>query len=216
MLEEFRTKGLDAFSDAEVLEFLLSYSIPRRDVNPLARSLLLEFGDLHRVFEAGEEQLLKVPGMGPRSAALLRCCAALWGRCEQSRLAGTVYLRRTGDIGRYLLSRSDGLREERAWLLSLDARCKLLSCRELGIGSVNAVNLPYRRVVEAALMANATSVVLAHNHVNGSLLPSVEDLEYTRSLKRALAMVDVILTDHIILGSRDFLSMRTGNMLDFG
>lgn len=214
MLEEFRAKGLEGFSDPEVLEFLLSYSIARQDVNPLARTLLQRFGSLHQVFEASEAQLLEVEGIGPRTAALLRCCSELWGRCEQSRTAGTRYLRSTGEIGRFLTARTDGLREERAWLLSLDAGCKLLSFRGLCTGAVNAVNLPFRKVVEAALLTNASSVVLCHNHVNGALLPSVEDVEYTRDLYRALKLVDVILTDHIIVGDRRYLSMRSSGMFE--
>ena len=89
----------------------------------------------------------------------------------------------------------------------------MIECRELCSGAVNAVNLPFRRVVEAALMANATSVILAHNHTTGTLLPSVEDIEYTRDLFKALNLVDVILFDHIILGERSYLSMKNSNML---
>ena len=214
MLEEFRRGGLEVFTDVEVLEFLLSYAIPRRDVNPLARILLREFGDLHQVFNASQEALMKVPGIGLRTAALLRCCGDLWSRCERSRLSSTVYLRTMADAGRYLISVADGLREERAWLLNLDAKRKLIARRELGAGSVTSVNLPCRRVVEAALMNNASSVILGHNHVSGALIPSLEDLEYTRSLARTLNAVDVVLADHIIVGQHNYFSMKSGGMLE--
>ncbi len=214
MLESYLAGGVGAFSDYEVLEFLLSYALSRRDVNPLAHRLLEEFGDLHRVFSAPISQLQRVSGVGPRTAALLHLVYELWSRCETNRLSNQRFLRSTQEIGQYLTARNDGKREERAWLLSLDARCRLLDCRELCRGAVNAVNLPYRKVVEAALLANATSVVLAHSHTNGSMLPSLEDIEYTRGVRHALELVDVILADHMILSERSYLSMKASSMMD--
>ena len=117
-------------------------------------------------------------------------------------------------IGDYLMAQARGLREERAWILCLDAGYRFLQCRELCSGTVNAVNLPCRRVVEEALLNNASLVVLAHNHTSGNILPTLEDVEYTRSLMHALAMVDVKLLDHIILGASDFVSLRGCEVLE--
>ena len=214
MLESFLRTELAGFSDVEALEFLLCFSIPRRDVNPLAHRLLEEFGGLHRVFDAPVSQLTRVSGVGPRTAALIRLTGALWGRSEEARSRGKRYLRSTQELGSYLSGRAGGAREERAWLLSLDASCRVLECREICRGAVNAVNLPFRKLVETALLANASSVVLAHNHTNGNLLPSLEDISYTRDAARALALVDVILADHFILGERRYLSMRSSGMLE--
>lgn len=208
MLRIFLESGPAAFSDIQLLEFILSYSIARRDTNALAHALLEEFGSLHRVFEATGPQLQRVPGIGPRSAALLQLMGGLWPRLEQSRLKETLFLYNTKDIGRYLMSRVQGVREERAYLLCLDARCRVIECRELCRGAVNAVNLPFRKLVEAALLCNASTVVLAHTHTNGSVLPSLADIEYTREAKRALKLVEVELTDHFVLGNDSFLSMR--------
>lgn len=215
MLETFLENGLDAFSDVEVLEFLLGFSIARQDVNPLAHRLLKEFGSLHRVLEAPQAQLVRIPGVGPRTAALIDLVRSLWARSERSRFSGELYLRNVEQIGSYLVAKSGELREERAWLLSLDAKCKLIECREVCRGAVNSVNLPFRKLVEVALTANASVVILAHNHTTGTLIPSVEDLEYTRDAARTLALVDVVLSDHFILCGRAFLSMRTSGLAVF-
>ena len=209
----FQAAELEGFSDVEVLELLLTFTIPRKDVNPLAHRLLEEFGSLHRVFEAPASQLLRVPGVGERTAQLIRFCPALWRRQEQSRSREKKCLRNTGEIGQYLTALSEGLREERAWLLCLDARGCVLECRQVCTGAVNAVNLPLRKLVETALLANASVAVLAHNHTNGLMIPSMEDLEYTREAARALELVEVRLLDHIILGHRDYLSMRSSGMM---
>ena len=213
MLETYLNTGLDGFSDVEALEFLLFYAIPRRDVNELAHALLREFGSLYRVFEMPVAQLARVDGVGLRTAALLRLVFELRGRCDRSREEGKLVLRSIGEIGSYLMNRAAGLREERAWLLCMDASRRVIECRELCRGAVNSVNLPYRKLVEAALLANASVVVLGHNHTAGLLMPSLEDMDYTRGARRALALVDVVLFDHIILGATDFLSMRSSNML---
>lgn len=213
MLDTYLTAGIGGLSDVEALELLLCYAIPRQDVNPLAHRLLEEFGSLHRVLEASPDKLCLIPGVGPRTAALIRLTADLWGRCERSRLAAQVYLRNTGEIGRYLVAHTDGVGEERAWLLCLDARCRVIECRELCRGAVNSVNLPFRRVVEAALLANASCVVLAHNHTSGTLLPSLEDVEYTKQVAQALELMDVSLNDHFILGERNYISMKASGML---
>ena len=215
LLESYLRTGLEGFSDVETLELLLSYAIPRKDVNPIAHGLLEEFSELHRVLEAPISQLVKVPGVGERTAVLIHMVAELWAKSESSRYGRSVFLRSTKEIGGYLSPKALGLREERAWLLCLDAKCKLIECRELCRGSVNSVNLPFRKLVEAALLVNASSVVLAHNHTTGTMIPSLEDVEYTRDASRALAMVDVILHDHMILCDGSYLSMRSSHMMDF-
>ena len=93
------------------------------------------------------------------------------------------------------------------YLLCLDAKCKLLSCQMVGQGDVNSANIPIRRMVELALAANATSVVLAHNHPSGIAVPSREDVLTTRQLATALGAMDIILLDHIVAADDDFVSM---------
>lgn len=214
MQEVFVKSGMDGFSDVQVLEYLLGYALARVDTNVLAHRLLDEFGSLYRVFEAPLEQLVRVPGIGMRTACLLRFTASLWNRVELSKYQSERYFRTTKVINAYLTAQIGDYREERAFLLCLDSNCKMVDFRELSRGSVNSVNVPYRKVVEAALMSNASSVVLAHNHINGNPLPSVEDIEYTRGLHRALKLVNVALVDHVVVSEHTAISMRVSGMLD--
>ena len=213
MLQTYLKNGLEGVSDIQILEFLLGYAISRRDTNPIAHRLLDEFGNLNLVLRAPVERLEKVKGMGQRTAAFLHLLPEVWSRCEQIRNAGDRYFRTIPEAGRFLTSRLSLFREERAFLLSLDARCKLLDFRELTRGQVNAVNLPYRKVAEAALMANATSVILAHNHTSGDPMPSMEDISYTAALARILDALGICLTDHIVVSDENFVSMRNSGML---
>ena len=93
------------------------------------------------------------------------------------------------------------------FLLCLDAKCKVLCCKEVGMGSVNAASISVRRIVETALAANATAVVLAHNHPSGMALPSDEDVLTTRRVAMALSAVEIRLVDHIVVADDDYVSM---------
>ena len=100
-----------------------------------------------------------------------------------------------------------GRRNEMVYLLCLDAKCKVLSCKLLGEGSVNSAGVPVRRIVETALAANATSVVLAHNHPSGLAVPSDADVLTTRRVAMALDAVEIELLDHIVVADDDYVSM---------
>ena len=157
MLENYLKNGISGFSDVEVLEYLLSYAIPRVNTNEIAHRLLNEFGTLYQVFEAPVELLTKVKGVGPRAACLIQFTAALWNRTEESRFRSERYFRTTDDIGRFLVAKIGYLREERTFMMSLDNSCKLLDFREMTRGSIASVTLPYRMILQTALMVNASS-----------------------------------------------------------
>ena len=97
---------------------------------------------------------------------------------------------------------------------NIDAKCKALDCVLIHRGGVNVASIAARKVVKTALDANATSVVLAHNHPSGLALPSPEDRQTTLVLKRALEAVGVVLADHIIVADGDFVSMRDDGILE--
>lgn len=213
MLENYLKNGISGFSDVEVLEYLLSYAIPRVNTNEIAHRLLNEFGTLYQVFEAPVELLTKVKGVGPRAACLIQFTAALWNRTEESRFRSERYFRTTDDIGKFLVAKIGYLREERTFMMSLDNSCKLLDFREMTRGSIASVTLPYRMILQTALMVNASSVVLAHNHIGETCIPSAMDMVFTKKVKESLAQVDIILADHFIVTERTFLSMKSSSML---
>jgi DNA repair protein RadC len=93
------------------------------------------------------------------------------------------------------------------FLLCLDAKLKVLDCREIGEGSINYASVPVRRVVETALDLGASSVVLAHNHPSGVAVPSDEDILTTRRVAAALSAVEIALADHIVVADGDYVSM---------
>ena len=205
--DRFRAEGLDHFSERHVLELLLFYAIPRQDTAPLAQELLDRFGTLAQVLEAPVTELEKVPGVGPNVSTLLALSTAVSRYYLVQRTAQATVLNTTEGCCAFLQQHFHGRRNETVFMLCLDAKCKLLCCKEVGEGSVNSANVPIRRVVELALAVNATTVILAHNHPSGIAVPSGDDVLTTKRLAAALDAVEICLADHIVVADDDYVSM---------
>lgn len=205
--KRFLEEGLDGFTEVQALELLLFYCIPRRDTNPVAHALLARFGSLSQVLEAPMEELCKVPGISENAATLLRLNREMCRFYLVNRMSKNTILLTLEECASYMVPFFFGRQVETVFLLCLDAKCKVLCCKEVGEGSVNSAGISVRRIVETALAANATSVVLAHNHPSGVALPSDEDLQTTRRLAVALQAVEIHLADHIIVADDDYVSL---------
>ena len=204
--ERFREEGLDHFDEASVLEFLLFYAKPRVDTKELARELLNRFGSLSRVLEATHAELETVEGVGENTSTLLTLIPQLGRYYLVKRSGNPKILDSTKKYGKFLVDNFHGRRDESVFLLCLDAKCKVICCKEISEGSVNAASISIRKVVETALNVNATSVVLAHNHPSGNLKPSPDDLVLTADLKKVLGHLGIKLIDHIIVTHSDVMS----------
>lgn len=211
--QRFLESGLDDFHEIQVLELLLFYCIPRRDTNPVAHALLEHFGSFSQVMEAPVEELKKVKGMGESSAAFLHLVTAVSRYYQVDRVKQVKILPTIEDCGRYLIPFFHGRRNETVFLLCMDAKCKVICCKEIGEGSVNSAGVPIRRIVETALGVSATTVVLAHNHPSGVALPSDNDRAITLWVRDALKTMDIRLSDHIIVADDDFVSMNQSGYL---
>ena len=205
--ERFLQEGLDHFDELYVLELLLFYCIPRKDTNPIAHSLLERFGSLTAVFGASLEELQSVPGITRNAATFLSLIPQVSRYYGVKRAQTGQILRTIEQCGRYLVPYFYGRENETVFLLCLDAKCKVLCCKLVGEGSVNSASIPVRRVVELALNANATTVILAHNHPSGLALPSGDDIETTLRVARAMEAVEITLADHIVVADDDFVSL---------
>lgn len=210
----FLQEGLDHFDEVHVLELMLFYAIPRKDTKPLARALLQRFGGFRQVLEATAEELKTVEGVGDQVAAYLTMFSSVARYYYVHAQSGRIILDTVEKCGKFLVDHFIGRRNETVYLLSLDAKCKLLACSLIAEGDVNSANVPVRKVVETALGTNATTVILCHNHPSGLAIPSVEDRNTTERLARALSAMDICLADHIIVADSEFVSLVQSGLYD--
>lgn len=207
VMERFYREGLDGFTEIQALELLLFFAFAQGDTNPLAHRLLERFGSFDKVLDAPVDQLVKVEGIGPKSASLIKVIKEMGRYYDVSKARQEKRLTTIDECGDYLKAFFKNRKNETVFLLSLDAKMKVLACQEVGEGSVNYASVPIRRVVEMALEAGASSVLLSHNHPSGIAVPSGEDIQTTRRLAMALSAVEITLVDHIVVADDDYVSM---------
>ena len=212
LIQRFLEEDLDNFEPHNALELLLFYAIPRKDTNELAHVLMDTFGSLNGVFDAPYEELIKVTGIGPNTAALLKLVPSLT-RTYYSSDARSVILDTSEKSGEYFLPYYIGQTEEVVRLACLDAGGKVISNQILHRGSANAAEVNLRKIVNIALRNNAMGVILAHNHPGGLPLPSEEDVATTKSIREALMPMGILLMDHIIVAGQDYVSMARSGII---
>lgn len=210
---EFMARGLAGMSDHRALELLLFFAIPQGDVNPLAHDLVEQFGSLAGVFTATREQLMGVKGVGENTATLIHLMPALAGRYLEERSSFSGQLTDSWQFKDLLMPLFFGARNEMVYLVCMDSKQKLITCRKLGEGVPDRVDVTGRQVVEAALACGATRVALAHNHVSGIALCSAQDVQTTRHLSQLLNQVGVCLVDHFVIAEDEMVSMRESGYL---
>lgn len=210
--QRFLREGLDNFDDLYILELLLFYCVPRRDTNEIAHNLLERFGNLNRVLSASHEELKNVPGVGEGVSTFFSLLRQLNRTCEIRRHSDISIVNSHNDIRKLMLARMDGQRNEEVYLLCMDAKRKVLCLEKVGEGSVNSAVVPVRRIVEVALAANATTVVLGHNHPGGLAFPSSEDISTTNYVAKALSAVDIDLADHVIVSDGEYISLAQSGL----
>lgn len=215
MKSRFLRAGTGAFEQHQLLELLLFYSVPRANTNEIAHNLLEKFGSFAAVFEAPYRELLKVHGIGPQSATLIKLVIGLFQEYIKDRDNFGRIMDSIDKIGRYFVALFLGSIEEEVYLMCLDNKHKLLDCSKIAGGTALASEISVRKIIESAIRVNAGSLVIAHNHPIGLALPSNEDIEATRRLIESLKLVGVTLFDHIIVANNDFVSLRQSGVFHF-
>lgn len=205
--DRFRQEGLDGFNEVNALEMLLFYCVPRSNTNPLAHRLIERFGSFSGVLDASIEELEAVEGVGHNISTFLAFIPQLERYYNDNKNKNLKILTSVSQCGEYLRPKFINRKNEMVYMVCLDAKCKVLSCKQLGEGSVNSAGVPIRRIVDVALKMNASSVILAHNHPGGVAFPSSDDIQTTIRVSQALAGVDVVLTDHLIFADGDYTSI---------
>jgi DNA repair protein RadC len=214
--ERLLVSGPEALSDAELLAIYLRVGMRGKSAVDLARDLLSAFGgNLAALAEAPLAELATVPGIGTAKAAQLKASFELARRAlAQEMTARETVFSAPGKVRDWLRLRLATRPCEVFMALWLDAQNRLLRAEELFTGTLTQTSVYPREVVKAALACNAAAVILAHNHPSGVAEPSRADEMLTRSLKEALALVDVKLLDHfIVAGNAPPLSFAERGLL---
>ncbi len=198
--EKLLAQGAGALSDAELLAIFLGSGVRGRDAVATARTLLATHGPLRALLERPAASLAALPGLGPARACALAGALELGHRQLAADLARGEALTDPQAAGRYFARRLRGHPYEVFAALFLDTRHRALGFEELFRGTVDGAEVHPREVARRALAHNAAALIVGHNHPSGSPEPSAADRAVTARLKQALALVDVRLLDHFVIG----------------
>ena len=198
--EKLLERGAHALSDAELLALLLGSGMRGQSSVELARTLIAQFGSLRKLLNAEGSQCLAQRGIGPARYAVLKAAVELARRHFREALRVGPALAAPDATRTFLLAQLRDRPYEVFCCLYLDNRHRLITFEELFRGTIDRAGVHPREVLRQTLMHNAAAVILAHNHPSGVLEPSQADELITRRLKEALALVDVRVLDHFIIG----------------
>ncbi len=207
------TGGEGALADHELVEYLLMTAIPRRDVKPLAKTLLSRFGSLAGVFNADPQALARHPGMGDTSAAAIKVVALATRRLARTAVQEQPVLGSWQALIDYLTIDMAHLTHERVRILYLDTRNRLILDHLLTDGSIDEAAIHPREVVKKALDLGASALILVHNHPSGSPEPSRADVQITSRIAEAGRLLGIVVHDHVIIGKEGHVSLKAKGLI---
>lgn len=208
------SEGKD-MADYEFLEFLLTMSIPRRDVKPLAKQLVKRFGSFAGVINADNNELLSFPGFKESSLALLKAVkeAALRLQWQNLNAADAPVLNNWDLVLDYCRSKIGYSKVEQFMVIYLNAKLRLIGEDIEQRGSLNQVSIHPREIIKAAIDRGAGAIVLVHNHPSGVVKPSGQDIALTQMIYEAGRLVDVDVLDHLIVSKDNVYSFAKEGLI---
>lgn len=211
-LREKFNKGKETFKEHELLELLLSYSVPRKDTNPIAHRLINQFGSLSNVLEANPEILSSVEGVGETSATLISLVNYIISLKADAKKED-IKLDNLESVKKLAVNLFKGLDHEVFYMFYLDANKKVLGYTKLDDGKINTVRLDFEAFTKGILSYKPKSAVIMHNHFAKFPYPSDEDDKATANVCTFLRFHKVTLFDHVIVSNDEAYSYFYDNRL---
>lgn len=211
--ERYRKAGHDGLLDYEKLELLLTFAISRRDVKPIAKAMLKEFGSLSGIMDAPADRLTKVPGVGPNVALLIRLMKGLCTDYLYEQVQGREVVSSTQEVLRYAKMKLAGLENEVFMVVYLNTQNEVIGDEILVEGTIDQLYIHPRQLMARALNMSARGIILLHNHPSGTPSPSPADLQLTRSIKIAAEAMRLDILDHLIITRNACYSIEAGELI---
>ena len=191
---------MESLSDTEAIELLLTFGTPRSNCKEAARDALKEFKNLPGVLDAHPEALRKIKGIGPKNILALQFIQGVARRYLRQRLKGKKYMSSSKDVADFLIHSMRNLKHEVFMVVYLDASHAVINTEILSEGTITVNTVYPRELIKNALAYHASALVIAHNHPSGSLQPSSQDEQLTKTLSLMCSFMNINLLDHLIIG----------------
>jgi len=204
--------GPEGFHDYELVEYLLTLTIPRVDTKPLAKRLIDDFGGVGPLLGSSADTLRR-EGLTDPTIAALKIAEITARRLLETRIEKQPVLSSSDALGDYLHAAMAHRRTEQVRVLFLNAKNMLLANEALWQGSVDEASVHVREVIARAIALGATALIIVHNHPSGDPTPSSQDIRLTRDLVEAGRHMKITVHDHVIVGTQGRTSMRAMGLI---
>ena len=211
--ERLQRFGPEALSSQELLALIIGRGVSKRSVMSIAQELISRFGSIKAIGEATIEELSSVKGIGLAKSAQLKASFELAKRQELERDLGDYQITDPEGVVRAIRASITDKAKEHFKLLLLNTRNKIIRIGTISVGTLNASLVHPREVFKEALIHNAFSVILAHNHPSGDCEPSEEDIRITKRIKDAGDLMGIDVLDHIIITSQSYFSFKAKGLI---
>lgn len=211
--ERFFAAGAEAMPDYELMELTLFAAVPRRDVKPLAKALIAQFGSFAEAIAAPRDRIQEVEGATPAVAAHLKIVEAAALRLAKTRVLGRPALTSWSALIDYCAAAMARNRKEEFRVLFLDRKNVLIADEVQSTGTVDHTPVYPREIVKRALDHAATALILVHNHPSGDPTPSKADITMTREVVDAARALGIMVHDHVIVGRSGHISFKALGLL---
>ncbi len=205
--------GGDNLADYELIEYLLTLSIPRRDTKPLAKELIAHHGSLAGLLAADAVSLARFPGMGETSVAALKIVQAAALRMLSEPVREMPIIASWQSLLDYLRADMAHLTIERVRVLYINSKNRLIRDDIASEGSIDEAAIYTREIIKRAIDLGATSIILVHNHPSGDSSPSRQDIRMTHDIAEVAKRLNINVHDHVIIGKDGIFSMRSSGLL---
>jgi len=209
----FQKTGAEGMQEYELLELLLTYAVPRKDVKPVAKNLIKRFGDLASVLDADLKELENAPGVGSISAILIKLVKELFCVYLERKMSHKDLLSSPKAVIDFARAKLAGYPHEVFMVIYLNAKNEVIEHKIIHEGTINRAIIYPRRVIEEALKCHATSLILVHNHPSGHPEPSEDDKNVMQIIKKVATPMDIDIVDHIIVAKNGYFSFAEQQLI---
>jgi DNA repair protein RadC len=207
------TSNRGALPDYEILELILCLAKPRGDVKPLAKKLIEEFGSFAKAINAPMENLLKIPDVGEGIIGAFRAVNEAACRLIKEQAYEKPILESWKSLVDYCRATMGHIRTEQFRVIYLDSKNMVIVDELQEIGTVDYVAIYPREIMKKALHAEASAIIIVHNHPSGNTKPSKADIEITKQIVQISSLMGITVHDHVIISDRNHYSFKSNGLI---
>lgn len=218
--ERYEKRGLESLQNYEIIELLLTFSLPYRDTKPIAKELINKFGSIKGIFDASPSDLKSIPYIKDKTVALItfiKEISALYRKEMAQEIPVSVNIQ---ELAGYCIERFGNNKDEELHVIYLDSKSSIIKedlsfpAKELYFkGTADKAPVYPRKIMEEAIKLKANALIIVHNHPDGRIEPSKDDINLTKALDIATKSLGISLYDHLVVTSNAYLSFREKKLL---